>query len=216
MGFNTSVFQLLIFLISTDTGGYFLGPLQPEIMTLDGQFSLPTTAANLLSDQLIDQLGMRSRVELLLSASELRCDPAFLFGRKQDIGFQEDINHNPRQRHHIRLWATNFSKLEDVLTTEHWQQSALVDQRTATIWIGAASENLGLGFTKFTFQITHREQGNRDLERDYLVSALQTIPLIKDISFYDTGGLHVGKYQLDGKIAIVRLSSNQQPYIAVT
>jgi hypothetical protein len=29
----------------------------------------------------------------------------YLFGRGQDIGFQQAINNSPRKRHHVRFWA---------------------------------------------------------------------------------------------------------------
>ena len=30
--------------------------------------------------------------------------PAFLFGRKQDFAYQQEVDNNPNQRHHVRFW----------------------------------------------------------------------------------------------------------------
>ncbi len=35
----------------------------------------------------------------------------YLFGRRQDIGFQEPIDDSPRKRHHVRFWALSPDRL---------------------------------------------------------------------------------------------------------
>ena len=35
----------------------------------------------------------------------------FLFGRKQDLAFEQPVGDNPRQRHHVRFWR--WDKLEE-------------------------------------------------------------------------------------------------------
>ena len=37
----------------------------------------------------------------------------YLFGRPQDVGFQEPIDDSPRKRHHIRFWALGLTRSED-------------------------------------------------------------------------------------------------------
>lgn len=108
----------------------------------------------------------------------------FLFGRKQDIGFQQAIGHSPRQRHHIRFWATNND-----------------------IWIGACSEDLGFGLTQFTYQFTHRINPNVDQEREYILSVLKQANCLKEIVYYNPGTFKVGKYTSDGRIAVAVLRS---------
>jgi hypothetical protein len=57
-----------------------------------------------------DPLTFRSSVDIAL-ASVLRLpdeqapvSDLFLFGRKQDLAFEEPVGNNPRQRHHVRFW----------------------------------------------------------------------------------------------------------------
>ena len=37
----------------------------------------------------------------------------YLFGRRQDIGFQKAIDNSPRKRHHIRFWALSQTRAEE-------------------------------------------------------------------------------------------------------
>src|SRR5262249_828491 len=41
----------------------------------------------------------------------------YLFGRGQDIGFQQAIDDSPRKRHHVRFWALSLTRAEDTLGT---------------------------------------------------------------------------------------------------
>ena len=43
----------------------------------------------------------------------------YLFGRRQDIGFQEPIDDSPRKRHHVRFWA-----LSRIGPTTMWERPA--------------------------------------------------------------------------------------------
>ena len=37
----------------------------------------------------------------------------YLFGRGQDVGFQNAIDNSPRKRHHIRFWALSLTRAQD-------------------------------------------------------------------------------------------------------
>jgi hypothetical protein len=80
----------------------------------------------------------------------------YLFGRKEDLAFEQPVGNNPRERHHVRFWKTD--RLD-------------VDGRP--VWIGAAIFDRRVGFSRTTGQITHVTAPDVDTERDYLIGDLQ-------------------------------------------
>lgn len=89
----------------------------------------------------------------------------FLFDRRQDLGFQKQVEGNPRKRHHVRFWKTD----------KDWYLPGghKVD------WVGAASYDSAVGLSLFTWQFTHRIDPNIDDERDYLISTIEKVKKIK-------------------------------------
>lgn len=129
----------------------------------------------------------------------------FLFGRKQDIGFQEPINNSPRKRHHIRFWATNVNEIIDPLDAKFWNKKQKIKPDKIFAWIGAGSEDVGFGFTKLTYQVSHKVNPDVDTERKYILNSLKKTGSIGKITYYKPGRFKIGKYVSDGKIAVARL-----------
>jgi hypothetical protein len=80
----------------------------------------------------------------------------YLFGRKEDLAFEQPVGDNPRHRHHVRFWKTD--KLD-------------FDGRP--IWVGSAVYDQHVGLSKTTGQITHVTAADVDAERDYLFQCLE-------------------------------------------
>jgi len=80
----------------------------------------------------------------------------YLFGRKEDLAFEQPVGKDPRQRHHVRYW-----------------RSEQVDTDGRPVWIGGAIFDERVGFSRETGQITHVTAANIDAERDYLFSNLE-------------------------------------------
>jgi hypothetical protein len=80
----------------------------------------------------------------------------YLFGRKEDLAFEQPVGDNPRKRHHVRFWKTE--KRDD-------------DGRP--IWIGSAVFDERVGLSHTTGQVTHKTAENVDTERDYLFGDLE-------------------------------------------
>jgi hypothetical protein len=118
----------------------------------------------------------------------------FLFGRKQDIGFQEPIGNSPRERHHVRFWATNTDEIIDPLNIKYWTEKHRLNHSKVFSWIGSGSEDVGLGLAKFTHQISHRVNPNVDEERNYILAKLKKANCIGKINYYNPGKFTVGKY----------------------
>jgi hypothetical protein len=79
----------------------------------------------------------------------------YLFGRKEDLAFEQPVGDSPRHRHHVRLWKT-----------------ANVGEDGRPQWIGSAVYDKGVGLSRTTGQITHVTAENVDAERDYLFKCL--------------------------------------------
>ena len=112
-------------------------------------------------------LGWRSDSKLAESTLLRRADPdapvsrLYLFGRPEDLAFEQPVGPDPRQRHHVRFWRTD--RLAD-------------DDRP--IWIGSATFDRAVGLSHTTGQITHHIDGDVDAERDHLLAALQQTGLL--------------------------------------
>lgn len=129
----------------------------------------------------------------------------YLFGRKQDIGFQQSIGNSPRKRHHVRFWATNGKKIDNPLDIKFWKRKQKIKHDEALIWVGAGSEDIGFAFTKLTYQLSHKVNPNVDLERKYILQRLKKAKCIGKINYFKPGMFKVGKYISDGRIAVAKL-----------
>ncbi len=80
----------------------------------------------------------------------------FLFGRKQDLAFEQAVGDNPRHRHHVRFWETEKR-----------------DPDGRPVWLGAAVFDKRVGLSRTTGQITHETAPDIDAERDKLFDDLK-------------------------------------------
>lgn len=80
----------------------------------------------------------------------------YLFGREEDLAFEQAVGNDPRQRHHVRFWKTDK-----------------LDGDGRPVWVGSAVFDQHVGFSKRTFQITHVTNANIDAERDKLFADLK-------------------------------------------
>jgi hypothetical protein len=109
-----------------------------------------------------DPLTLRSSLEMAgASVFKHEYDTApvsseFLFGRKQDLAFEQAVGDNPRHRHHVRFWES--------------------DKRGSDgrpIWVGAAIFDKRVGLSRTTGQVTHLTDADVDAERDVLFKDLE-------------------------------------------
>jgi LssY C-terminus len=111
----------------------------------------PAAALGLKSDIKIAEDTVLSRPDDEAPVSSL-----YLFGRKEDLAFEQPVGDNPRQRHHVRYWKTDK-----------------VDNDGRPIWIGSASYDERVGLSHTTGQITHHISPDVDKERDNLFADLK-------------------------------------------
>ena len=118
----------------------------------------------------------------------------FLFGRKQDIAFEQPLGGGPGKRHHVRFWR--------------WDE--LYEGRPA--WFGAATFDDAVGLSHTTGQVTHHIGPDVDAERDRLAGELQQAGVVESIEWNDNfhttlEGRNGGgdPWHTDGRLAIVVL-----------
>lgn len=90
-----------------------------------------------------------------------------LFGRKQDLAFEQPVGNDPRQRHHVRFWK--------------WDR--LHDGRE--VWFGAATFDQRVGLSHTTGQVTHHIGPDVDAERERILSGLQSAGRTLEVSRMD-------------------------------
>jgi LssY C-terminus len=135
----------------------------------------------------------------------------FLFGRRQDVGFQEPIGDSPRKRHHVRFWALNLARSpDDFATASFWLNTDKPRTDEPVLWVGAATRDTGLSLTRITFQITHATDSDTSSERDYVVDRLRLSGVIGESTLHQSGDpltkKRVNHYRTDGDIAFANLA----------
>ncbi len=153
-----------------------------------------------------EALGIRSDLEIAVGTVLKRADPEapvsklYLFGRPEDLAFEQPVDGNPRQRNHVRFWQTQ--KLSST---------------GRPIWIGAASYDERVGLSHTTGQVTHHIAPDVDKERDHLFENLKATGELSETyqvphfqkalkgrngggdPWYTDGALLVGIIQTSGK-----------------
>ncbi len=124
-----------------------------------------------------DPLTLRSSLEIAADTvlrrpyDDAPVSSLYLWGRKQDLAFEQPVGDDPRQRHHVRFW-----------------RSDRVDRDGRPVWVGAAIYDRGVGFSSTTGQITHHIAADIDAERDTLFRDLKGTGDLSEV--YVVSGFH--------------------------
>ncbi|GAA4875593.1 LssY C-terminal domain-containing protein [Serinicoccus chungangensis] len=103
----------------------------------------------------------------------------FLFGRQQDVAFQQEVADSPAKRHHVRLWRC--------------PQGWFLPGGHQVDWVAAGTYDRAVGLSLFTLQVTHKIDADTDAERDYIVDTVRAtdLPVSVDvIEDFSTGYHH--------------------------
>ncbi|QDT33807.1 LssY C-terminal domain-containing protein [Thalassoglobus polymorphus] len=118
-----------------------------------------------------DPLGFRSDLKIAAdtvlkrSYVEAPVSSLYLFGRKEDLAFEQPVGNDPRKRHHVRFW-----------------KNPEPDQQGRQFWLGSASYDERVGFSHTTGEITHHIAPDVDKERDHLLHDLQQTQDLSEVS----------------------------------
>lgn len=121
----------------------------------------------------------------------------YLDGRREDFAFEKPVGHSADQRHHVRFWKVLDEGREG-----------------RAVWLGSATFDRGVGFSRYTGQVTHHIAPDIDAERDLLIADLASAGRLEAI-YRVTGigptlrGRNGGgdPYRTDGELVVGRLAA---------
>lgn len=115
----------------------------------------------------------------------------YLFGRRQDIGFQIQTGTpiSPRHRHHVRFWQLEADPKSSHEHTTFWQDIFhLFTGKKQQIWIGTATHDIGpFAFRVRNLQLTHQIDKETTRERDFLITTLNQAGALKSHEIIPAG-----------------------------
>jgi hypothetical protein len=116
----------------------------------------------------------------------------YVFGRVEDLAFEQSVPGNTRQRNHVRFWRSDE-----------------LGRDGKPLWIGAATFDQSVGVSHLTGKITHHIAPDLDEERDKLIGDLLAhSQLVSQYQVTGVGGILWGrngggdKYFTDGELSI--------------
>jgi hypothetical protein len=125
-----------------------------------------------------DPLSLRSDLRIATATvfkrpySDAPVSNLYLWGREEDLAFEQPSGSNPRQRHHVRFWRSDRT-----------------DPDGRPVWMGAATYDQKAGFSTTTGQITHHIAADVDAERDKLFADLRETGDLAEV--YGVPGFHL-------------------------
>ena len=142
-----------------------------------------------------DPITFKSSVKLVKSVVLRKPDETapvsslYLWKRKEDLAFEQEVGRDAERRHHVRFW----------------ESKQLLGGRP--VWMGAATFDTKVGFSHTTGMITHHIDANVDADRDKLLKdladGLLSTKLIDGFHEKRDGRNGGGDpYHTDGKLAI--------------
>jgi hypothetical protein len=121
--------------------------------------------------------------------------PLYLFGRPQDYGWAhaEPIS-VVASRNHLRIWKAPF------------------EVRGQTLWVGAATHDIGFEKDQRNNGITHKIDPDIDLERDYVEKTLSSTGLVEEVTHFlpqnpmqEAKTATGGSFHSNGQVLILKL-----------
>lgn len=192
----------------TRTSDGLLG--DPVNLALDGTAGQIHEAMTRGGWVLADDITARSSWGIIVSSvfgrsyPEAPVSPLKLFGRQQCLAYQQEVEGNAAQRHHVRFWRC----------PDGW----LLPGGRRVQWLGAGTYDRAVGLSLFTFQVTHKIDADIDVERDYIVDSVlfhnhdATVSVIEDFStdyHHRNGG--GDEIRTDGDLPVLDLRSVEVP-----
>jgi hypothetical protein len=122
----------------------------------------------------------------------------YLFNRVQDVGWAhaEPIK-VASSRHHLRIWQAPFQA------------------GTSTVWVGAATHDVGFERDQRNNGITHKIDPNVDAEREYVEKTLTGTGLVSEFTYVtpdnplrEAKTATGGSFQSDGRVLVLKLDQS--------
>jgi hypothetical protein len=185
-------------------------PADPLNIALVGNLEELRAAMRLIGWVQADSLSRASDLAIARSVLLNRPDSTapvsslFLFGRRQDLAFEQQVGQSARRRHHVRFW---------LVPALHYDGRPL--------WIGDASYDASAGLSHRGFHPTHHIAPDIDREREGVAAALARAGQASE-TFRVTGvGVRVNarnaegdRYDTDGELRVVVVPRANVPHPA--
>ncbi len=162
-----------------------------RVFTTAGWVKVDADVKDTVLHGLIESLSKESYLTMPMS-------PLYLFGRSQDYGWAhaEPIS-VVKTRNHLRVWKAPFQ-----LNGE-------------TLWIGAATHDIGFERDQRNNGVTHKIDPNIDVERDYVEKTLASTGLVAEISHFlpetpmkEAKTATGGTFHSSGQVLILKLDES--------
>jgi hypothetical protein len=158
-----------------------------------------------------DPITFRSSVRIAVDSVFRRPDDdapvsnLFLFGRKQDLAFEQPVGDSPRQRHHVRFWRSD--QLDE----------------GRPFWFGAATFDDRVGLSYTTGEVTHHIAPDVDADRDRIIEGLRKAGRVREVYWVNQfhrqlEGRNGGgdPWRTDGRLAVAVLRVHPGPPTTTT
>ncbi len=161
-----------------------------RVFTTAGWVKVDADVKGAVLHGLIESLSKESYLTMPMSQ-------LYLFGRPQDYGWAhaEPIS-VVASRNHLRVWKAPFQ-----LNGE-------------TLWVGAATHDIGFERDQRTNGVTHKIDPNIDLERDYLEKTLASTGLVAEVTHFlpanpmkEAKTATGGAFRSNGQVLILKLAA---------
>jgi hypothetical protein len=154
-----------------------------------------------------DPITFESSLRIAVGVVFKRPDPdapvsnLYLWGRKEDLAFEQPVGDDPRRRHHVRFW-----------------RSARTDDEGRPLWLGSATLDERVGLSHTTGQITHHISPDVDAERDKVIADIRRAGYLAREDWID--GFHKvlqgrngggDPWHTDGRLAVGILAIRTHP-----
>jgi hypothetical protein len=162
-----------------------------RVFTTAGWVKVDADVKETVLHGLIESLSMESYLTMPMS-------PLYLFGRQQDFGWAhaEPIS-VVRSRNHLRIWKAPFQVSGE------------------TLWVGAATHDIGFERDQRNNGITHKIDPDIDLERDYVEKTLASTGLVSEIAHFlpdkpmkEAKTATGGTFHSNGQVLILKLDES--------
>jgi hypothetical protein len=168
-------------------------PAMEKVFTTAGWVKVDSNVKETVLNGFLASMSKESYLTLPMS-------PLYLFGRQQDYGWAhaEPIS-VVASRNHLRLWKAGF------------------DVYGRTLWVGAATHDVGFEKDQRNNGLTHKIDPNIDLERDYVEKTLTSTGLVAEVThvlpqnpMQEARTATGGSFHSNGQVLVLKLGEPSQ------
>ena len=166
-------------------------PAMQQVFTTAGWVKVDADVEDAILHGVLESISKESYVTMPMSQ-------LYLFGRPQDYGWAhaEPIS-VVKTRNHLRIWKAPFQVIGE------------------TLWVGAATHDIGLERDQRNNGITHKIDPDIDLERDYLEKTLSSTGRVAEIAYFlpdnplrEAKTATGGSFHSNGKVLVIKLTES--------